>query len=137
MDIDINKYISELVDKSKDYISDLDNNLVSFKQSSDDMQSLNKIQSVISNLKSMSKGINISSFENLHKLASDIETLIDGIFKSKTKVTPDTVNTLSKSIEDLKSCVNGIINTKLDNAQIGQAVIGKLGSIISDKMSSK
>ncbi len=137
MDIDINKYISELVDKSKDYISDLDNNLVSFKQSSDDMQSLNKIQSVISNLKSMSKGINISSFENLHKLASDIETLIDSIFKSKTKVTPDIINTLSKSIEDLKNCVNGIINTKLDNTQIGQAVIGKLGSIISDKMSSK
>lgn len=137
MDVDINKYISELVDKSKDYISDLDNNLVSFKQSSDDIQSLSRIQDIINTLKSLSKGININGFDHLHKLSSDIETLIDNIIKNKAKVTPDIVNTLSKSIEDLKDCVNSIINTKLDNKQIGQAVISKLGSIISDKMSSK
>lgn len=133
--MDINKYISEFVVKSKDCLKDLDQNLEVLKKSSDDMQSLSKMQNIVNTLKNMSGGINITGFDNIHKLTCNIENLLNSICKGEVKVTPDIITNLSDCVNDLKDCVGKVTDT--DSKEVGKAVINKLGSIINDKILSK
>lgn len=135
--MDINKSISDFVVKSKDCLKDLDQNLEALKKSSDDMQSLNKIQGIISTLKNISGGINIAGFDNIHKLTCNIENLINSICKGEVKVTPDIITNLSNCVDDLKGCVNKVTDVEIDSKEIGKTVINKLGNIINDKILSK
>lgn len=133
--MDINKYISEFVVKSKDCLKDLDQNLEVLKKSSDDMQSLSKMKNIMNTLKNMSSGINIAGFDNIHKLTCNIENLLNSICKGEVKVTPDIITNLSNCVNDLKDCVGKVTDT--DSKEVGKAVINKLGSIINDKILSK
>ncbi|WP_100330930.1 chemotaxis protein CheA [Bacillus xiapuensis] len=103
--MEVNQYLEIFIDESKEHLQAVNENLLELEKNPDDMAIVNEIFRSAHTLKGMSATM---GYEDLANLTHKMENVLDAIRNHKIHVTPEILDVVFGSIDDLEAMVNDI-----------------------------
>lgn len=132
--LDFEQYIDIFLDESKDHLQNLNQSLLDFESSPENLETVNEIFRIAHTLKGMSATM---GFETIAKLTHKMENILDGIRSQRLEVIPMMIDTLFEGLDILEEEVKSIESTgkekfidiseiieRLDRMEKGESVQG-------------
>lgn len=130
--MDMNQYLDMFIDEAREHLQAINDNLLVFEKTPDDISIVNEIFRSAHTLKGMAATM---GFEDLAALTHEMENVLDLIRQHKLVVTTPVIDVIFQSVDALESMVTSIIEKgdgKLDVTDI----VTKLAAIVSGKFDS-
>ncbi|GAA0365216.1 chemotaxis protein CheA [Bacillus horti] len=131
--MDMNQYLDMFIDEAREHLQAINDNLLVFEKTPEDISIVNEIFRSAHTLKGMAATM---GFEDLAALTHEMENVLDLIRQHKLVVTTPVIDVIFQSVDALESMVTSIIEKgdgKLDVTDI----VAKLAAIVSGKYDPK
>ncbi|MDO4719284.1 MAG: chemotaxis protein CheA [Peptostreptococcaceae bacterium] len=106
--LDFEQYIDIFLDESKDHLQNLNQSLLDFESSPENLETVNEIFRIAHTLKGMSATM---GFETIAKLTHKMENILDGIRSQRLEVIPMMIDALFEGLDILEEEVKSIEST--------------------------
>ncbi|MFD2682810.1 chemotaxis protein CheW [Bacillus seohaeanensis] len=103
--METNQYLEVFIDESKEHLQSCNQQLLELEKNPEDLSIINEIFRSAHTLKGMSATM---GYEDLANLTHKMENVLDGIRNQKIVVTPEIVDVLFSSVDDLEAMVESI-----------------------------
>jgi two-component system, chemotaxis family, sensor kinase CheA len=103
--METNQYLEVFIDESKEHLQSCNQQLLELEKNPEDLSIINEIFRSAHTLKGMSATM---GYEDLANLTHKMENVLDGIRNQKIVVTPEIVDVIFSSVDDLEAMVESI-----------------------------
>jgi len=103
--MDMSQYLAVFIDESKEHLQTINEQLLELEKNPTDVSIVNEIFRSAHTLKGMSATM---GFEDLANLTHQMENVLDAIRNNKITVTPEMLDVVFRSVDDLEAMVNSI-----------------------------
>jgi two-component system, chemotaxis family, sensor kinase CheA len=105
--MEMSQYLEVFIEESKEHLQAVNNNLLELEKNPTNISIINEIFRSAHTLKGMSATM---GYEDLASLTHQMENVLDGIRNKKFTVTPEILDVVFQSVDDLESMVLSIAN---------------------------
>ncbi|HYK75093.1 MAG TPA: chemotaxis protein CheA [Pseudoneobacillus sp.] len=123
--MELNQYLEVFIEESKEHLQACNVHLLELEKNPDDIKIVNEIFRSAHTLKGMSATM---GYEDLASLTHQMENVLDGIRNLKISVTPEILDVVFQSVDDLEAMVQSIAEGG-DGKRDVSAVVEKLKRI--------
>lgn len=123
--MEMNQYLEVFIEESKEHLQAVNSNLLELEKNPTDISIVNEIFRSAHTLKGMSATM---GYEDLASLTHQMENVLDGIRNNKITVTPEILDVVFQSVDDLEAMVQSIAEGGSGKRDV-RAVVEKLAKI--------
>lgn len=123
--MEMNQYMEVFIEESKEHLQAVNRNLLELEKNPKDISIVNEIFRSAHTLKGMSATM---GYEDLASLTHQMENVLDGIRNNKITVTPEILDVVFQSVDDLEAMVQSIAEGGSGKRDV-RAVVEKLAKI--------
>ncbi|MEK4875129.1 chemotaxis protein CheA [Bacillus sp. FSL W8-0102] len=121
------QYLEIFIEESKEHLQAINENLLELEKNPEDMEIVNEVFRSAHTLKGMSATM---GFEDLANLTHKMENVLDAIRNHKIKVTPDVLDVVFASVDDLEAMIQDIASGG-DGKRNVEEIVARLKAIES------
>jgi two-component system chemotaxis sensor kinase CheA len=103
--MEMSQYLEVFIEESKEHLQAVNDHLLVLEKNPNDLSIVNEIFRSAHTLKGMSATM---GYEDLASLTHQMENVLDGIRNNKINVTPDVLDVVFQSVDDLEAMVHSI-----------------------------
>ncbi|KAA0547917.1 chemotaxis protein CheA [Bacillus sp. BGMRC 2118] len=123
--MEMNQYLEVFIEESKEHLQAVNSNLLELEKNPTNIAIVNEIFRSAHTLKGMSATM---GYEDLASLTHQMENVLDGIRNEKISVTPEILDVVFQSVDDLEAMVHSIAEGGSGKRDV-RSVVEKLAAI--------